>query len=265
MATRLVGRIRVNESVSPEVARLFSRFPSSMDRIEIYDNSVLNDPAPPCKAAALISRSFINNATIPCITVLRQKIFDYNNKDFHSSQLQALVDSIASNYLHEQGGGIQLTVHRLDKSSCSLSDMEIFAKTKETSDHKNLTIMPFVKMWFKPWSNRVELIQPPSDHTNQVNKTRLQYTCPDGNHIDLVSIDQVRRRLVCSLSTSGDHSAMVNALLLKHLCYEATVLVPQHGWTKGVFSGAVVINKRLVGLKQVPDLTVSMQPEFIDS
>ena len=268
MATRLVGRIRLGDSVSPEVAKLFSRFPQSMDRIEVFDNSVPNDPAPPCKAAALVHRSLINVET-PSITILRQKVFDYNNRDFHASQLQSLVDSVASNYLKDQGGGVQLTVHRYDQSSASLADIQVFAKTKETCDHKNLMIVPFVKLWFRPWIGLTQLKQETNTaHANEdclgLSSPLAQYSTEDGQQIDLLSIDRIKRRLVCAIRSPGDPFAIVNSLLLKHLCYEATVVVSEHGMRYPRYSGALVINKRLVG-KNVKDMNpLLIHPEFID-
>lgn len=142
----LVGKVRVNQQTSGGVQKLFSRFLNreGFDVIEIFDASHPNDPSPPSKAAAVLRRT---HTPVPLMTVLDSHVFDYNNRDFQQSQLARLLDRVASTWLIEQGGGLQLTVHR---PTSPVNSPTVFAKSKQVGGHKP----------WKSWNQSVYTISP---------------------------------------------------------------------------------------------------------
>ena len=274
MSTRIVGRVRINEHVSPEVRKFFIKFPPFMDRIEIFDNSMPNDPAPPVKAAALLHRStfVVNGQSFPCVSVLRQKVFDYNNRDFQKTQLQALVDSVSTTYLLEQGGGVQFTVHPLDARS--LTDLEISAKSTEIGQHRNFFMLPSMRYFFNPFQQthvRVELYEP--SHSDPRITGLSGPVCSyrsEQSILHVLHIDSGRRSLNCLVEVLDESSCdrsqitgIVNRVLRMHLCAHAQVWSAGFG-TLERLSGGIVLNRRFVEAKNLPPTsTCRLHPEFI--
>ena len=274
MTTRIVGRVRINEHVSPEVGKYFNQFPPFMDRIEIFDNSISNDPAPPVKAAAVLHRSalVVHDESYPCVSVLRQKVFDYNNRDFQKTQLQALVDSVSTTYLSEQGGGVQLTVHHLTASSWT--DLEISAKSTEIGQHRNFLVLPSRRYFFSPFQKtdvRVELYEPThlDPHIAGLSGPVCSYRSEEFV-LHVLHIDSGRRRMHCLLEILNDNScdrskitAMINRVLRNHVCIDAQVLSAGFGPQERL-SGGILFNRRLVNMKNAPPTTgCRLHPEFI--
>ena len=271
----LVGKVRVNSSVSDQVAKYFQRFPSSMDRIEIYDNSIPNDPAPPCKAAAVIHRSSLVNGTIPCVTVLKQAIFDYSNRDFHKFQLQYLVDSVATKYLNERGGGIQLCVHRHDvrwPSSWSSRDLESYSKALEIGQHANLVSLGLSRFRLRFWNKsslmtKKEIARDSQSIIEGLTVRGPTYVC-DNVSLSVLRVDKVSRRLTCVVEVSdptirltrSELGPMVSYVLGDMYCVSADVLTKSLNDT---YSGALVVNYRRVNFDSDIPKTVPIFSQFI--
>lgn len=254
MSSSVVGRIRVNQSVTSRVVSEFAAFRESLDRIEIFDNSIANDPSPPEKAAAVFARSaLVGTTSAPCFAVLRQKVFDYNNRDFQSSQLQALVDGIGDKWLREQGGGLQLTVHKMKQSSISdilrdhtlsAKDIEVFSRVKELSGHRNLAC--FYVQSFLPVYGKVKVSSVPLDEIPQTESVR-DLSAPTEAFTDgsaVVRIAGVRNaRLICQALQGVPSAEFVSTLLRKYGCLTGDLLscdpLPK-------IHNAVVINYRAI-------------------
>jgi hypothetical protein len=288
MTSLLAGKLRLNSNVSEQVVKEFRRFPAFMDRIEIFDNSIPNDPSPPCKAAAVIHRSKIflesSRKYLACVSVLHQKIFDYNNRDFQAFQLQNLVDSIATNYLREHGGGIQLTVHKLDDGanplSCghlSGSDIAAYCMSKETRDHENAICLPFFRFYLNPLNlskrakiERSEISPTRIDGIEGLTSPKIIYTT-DGASFKIMDIDSRLRHI--SLLFEDMNNAVIapesirssiHWILWDNACVSATVYLDTKGPSLK-FSGALVVNKRRVNVDSnlSADLKQLVYSEFI--
>ena len=273
----LVGRIKLNESVSPVVVSEFANLPSTMDRIEIFDNSIGNDPSPPCKAAAVLLRSSLVLPTgrIPCVTVLKQKVFDYNNRDFQKYQLQNLVDQIAADWLTENGGGLQLTVHRRSvqfphSNSNTIADETIFAKSTEIGSHRNLSVSPATYFRFQPFAptaTRLEATEPLDDPVIAgLEAASTTYT--DGtNLVSIASIDRVRRRMTAFTSDVvhlTTFSPLVQSILRKHFCLELVLFAP-HMDQSSPTCDSLVVNYKQINVDVMPTVGGDrlLSPQFI--
>ena len=210
----LVGTIRLNESVSRPVANEFAKYPASCDRIEIFDDSIPNDPSPPWKAAAVLLRSRLSTSSnsVACVTVLRQKIFDYNNRDFQKMQIQNLVDSVSKNWLRDSGGGIQISLHRISQRSRStigirrretpLKSAQAIAKSLEFGIHRNWKVLHGISFYNSPmYSSGIIQLSPSSDPRESVHVEGLSRgisTYKFGEeYISVVHVEKFARRVHC--------------------------------------------------------------------
>ena len=284
--TSIVGKVRINSSVSGAVQSAFSKFALGFDLVEIFDNSIPNDPSPPCKAAAVIHRSRLHvgpSQTVACATVVRQKIFDYNNRDFQRFQLQRLVDGIASNWLAEEGGGIQLTVdravppisQRLWGKGDPAKTISAIAKSKEFNSHRNFRIFNQKSFWFNPLTRRGggdDLVQVDASPDGLIVIDGLgtgvkTYTYGDRS-MRLVSVDRVRMQLTCQVLTIPDDqsiasfSDMMTEILKREKCIEGILMFDSasHTVSPGIHN-AFVINYKTVNFR--PDHSLLSQPMLI--
>lgn len=213
----LVGKVRLNESVSSIVSKEFSKFPLSCDRVEIFDNSIPNDPSPPCKAAGLLLRSKLslpNSGKVSCATVLRRKIFDYNNKDFQKYQLQSLIDGIATNWLREAGGGIQLTIHRIPaerrpafgifNGDIPHLSAEAEARSLEFGRHRNWKILHGISFHVNPFklignATKASGASCPESMTVDGLSEEISTYSSSDTIISIIFVDKLRRRVYCNV------------------------------------------------------------------
>ena len=262
----LVGRIRLNDSVSPTVVSAFSDLPSTMDRIEIFDSSIANDPSPPCKAAAVLLRSTLRlpSGIVPCTTVMRQKVFDYNNRDFQKYQLQNLVDQIAENWLLDNGGGVQLTLHRRSlepahRNTNNLTDESIFAKSVEFGPHRNLFIYPATYFRFSPWGPISKTITPMEraceSKIDGLESCATSFT--DGERIvTIASVDVLKRRLIAYTTDVVKYSEFqpfAQFLLRRHLCVELELFCASFDKSLATCN-SLVVNYKQVNVDVVEEL-----------
>ena len=139
---KYVGKLRLNESISLKVKDKFARFFKlpGFDIFEIFDASSPNDPSPPCKAAAVIHRTvegeFIH---------IDSAVFDYNNRDFHKSQLFRIVDQIANDWFQDISiTGTQITINRPENGSkWNKSMVDVFSKSNALAGMKIFAIWNF--------------------------------------------------------------------------------------------------------------------------
>jgi hypothetical protein len=253
MTTSLVGRIRINSAISARASSEFSRFRNpSFDKIEIHDSSIPNDPSPPSKAAALLHRSELiltDGTKIPCISVLSQRVFDYNNRDFQAFQLQTLVDSISDKWLNDQGGGIQLSFHRMNevgwiKKSVNKPDIDIFAKGREIRDHRIFKI-------FNLFSNNIgretirinESGMGPSDSIMGLSDPLASY---EVNECKVNVIRKQGLRILIQIVSGTPTCEFISSILMTNRCIEA-ILVCDHGLDQpGKLFNAVAVTYRTV-------------------
>lgn len=252
----VVGKIRLNGQVTPSslVARLRSRFTEekNFDLIEIFNNSIPNDPSPPSKALAVIHRS----PTL--VTVVFQRVLDYNNRDFYKSQIQRLTDDIAENCLREnKNGGIQLTVMRDPAVQSLLRDdsvvaklnrylnsarnrvdrkfSEIFSKSTEINGHRNWKEFFEMRFFIKPF-------------------LRLNVEAADGEKVTVVRVDR-RRSTVYAVPTDGHESISrsefdncMQRVLREHKCVEGALVFDNPvAETETNYYHSFTINQRPVG------------------
>ena len=278
MSASLVGRIRLNTAVSDQVIKEFKKFPAPMDRIEIFDNSIPNDPSPPCKSAAVMHRSsaVIRGQPVPCVTVFRRKIYDYNNRDFQSYQLENLLDSIATNYLRDRGGGFQLTVYRQEKTSrfsstIHGSDIASFCMSKETRDQKNFLTLPCMRFFFNPLRSGENIAriktEPSEAHIEGLTPIDVTYEA-DNCKAHVIAVDNYLRNVSILLESPEPISrqeakAVSQSVMRDMLCMEATVF--SDSFAQSEFDGALAVNRRIIG-SNVPEMTKWQFPlysEFI--
>ena len=281
----LVGRVRINTNVSQQVVKTFRQFPAMMDRIEIFDNSIANDPSPPCKAAAIIHRSRLtigNEKSVPCVLVLKQKVYDYNNRAFQAVQLQSLVDSVATKYLGEHGGGVQLTVHSSDTgrvlwhpNAWSNKDVESYSKSREVGEHRNnvcygLSLFRFPFMKFSvPVMKKAELPNKSGITIDGLTVRGPTYMSHSGEILlTVLEVDSLRRKLSCVLSLCGSKqqttreevSPLVSYVMREMYCMQASVV--SNCIADGEFSGSLVVNHRAVNFaSDIPP--IPLYSEFI--
>ena len=253
----LVGTIRLNEAIgsSSLVKTLRSKFPKieNFDLIEIFNNSVPNDPSPPSKALAVLHRS--TSSGVPVATNVVTKILDYNNRDFHKWQMHRLVEDIGTRWLKECGGGVFLTIHR-DSASADLirddsivarlnrylnrnrncadkKDVEIFSQSTEINGEKNWkNFKQFRYFWEFKWKANGDSSSDALTVFHTDNMRRIVYTHP---------IDPTVRLDRISLHDE------VQKILRKHKCFEAVVLFDNPlAESEANFYHAFTVNKTLV-------------------
>ncbi len=198
-----MGSIRLNETITSSrlVQKLRTKFPSSnnFDLIEVFNNSVANDPSPPSKALAVIHRS--TSSGLPVATNVFTKILDYNNRDFYKWQMEQIVKDISKEWLKECGGGIQLNIHRdpvsvdffredsvsarinrylnRNRNSADKESVEIFSKSTEINGEKNWKKFHEIRFfWDFSWKQNIEISSSLLQvfHTDYVR--RIVYTQP---------------------------------------------------------------------------------------
>lgn len=287
----LVGKIKFNESVSPVVLKEFTQYPSTFDRIEIFDNSIPNDPSPPSKAAAVILRSKLNismDSALACVTVLRQKIFDYNNRDFQKCQLQNLVDSISSNWLRDQGGGIQLTIHRIPtearnkisifRKMNTLNSAEAAARSLEFGVHRSFKSYHGISFFLNPLDLSGHITPnsssfgEPAATVEGLRDELASYVYEDAV-LSVIFIEKFRRTLYCTVyGLAGDivvsrerFKPAILHILRVHKCFEG-VLLSEKIDPKEAITESLIITRACVDQGFPEELRLSslkIHPEFV--
>jgi len=285
----LVGTIRLNESASHLVANEFAKYPASCDRIEIFDDSIPNDPSPPCKAAAVLLRSRLSTSSnsVACVTVLRQKIFDYNNRDFQKMQIQNLVDSVSKNWLRDSGGGIQISLHRISHRSRStigirrgeipLKSAQAIAKSLEFGIHRNWKALPGISFFYNPiYSSGIMQLSPCSDRRELVYVEGLSTAIStyqfEEEYISVVHVEKLARRVHCVIQglegppvTRERYIRPMQRILRDTKCLEALL------FSERVENGARIAESLIITQTSVDcdfpqslsDSSLRVHPEFI--
>ena len=259
----LVGSTRLNEGITPSafVKKLGSKFPNSenFDLIEIFNNSVPNDPSPPSKALAVIHRS-TNNA-VPVATNIFTKILDYNNRDFYKWQTMKIVNDITSQWLKECGGGVLLTVHRdpasidllredsvaarlnrylnRNRNNADKKSIEIFSKSTEINGERNWKNFHELRyFWDLKWTPNPADCPPALTIFHTDNFRRIVYTRP----VDpTISVDR-----------KSMHQEM-QKILHDSKCVEGIVLFDNPlSELETNFYHAFTVNQKLVNITESP-------------
>ncbi len=273
-----VGKVRFNEHITASnlVRSLRRKFPKeeNFDILEIHNASMHNDPSPPSKAVAVFHRSSLNGT--PCTTTVFQRILDYNNRDFYIWETQRLLDTIADQWLTENGGGVQLTINRDPTMAPILEESmngkfnrlinhmrekefdqrraEVFSSTKSTCGHSLWKNIYEKRIFAVPFGSRcIEPVPADSDsHFCSVpgisNIDTFQYyngkAC-----VRLLHVNRVSSTMYVQALHQGDYNdyvLVVKQLLRDKKCIEA-VLLSENPWPGTNSYHAFSIHKRIVG------------------
>lgn len=244
-----VGNVRLNDQVTPSalVKSLRQKYNpnENFDLLEIFNAAVPNDPSPPSKAIAVLHRSTVNGT--PCATTVFQKVLDYNNRDFYAWETQRLVDTVASQWLEANGGGVQLTVHRpilegsnifhrvirhVRKTQFDPKSVDIFTCTKETNDHRYLMNV-FEKRFFTfPFGVRTVMPEPstvPVDCTviPGLSDTPIARYTLNSSTVNVIHVDRLASVVHAQCMQSGgatdELSDLMKSIMKEHKCTEGVV------------------------------------------
>ena len=228
--------------------------------IEIYNNSVPNDPSPPSKAVAVLHRKPADETNkLPIATNVFLKTLDYNNRDFYKWQMHRVVDDIASQWLCESGtgggGGVMLHVHRNPSTFDLIRDDSILSRINRfMNKNRNRVNMEEVEIYSKSteiegeknWKNYFEIrffLDLKSFKTKKISSD-------DEGILKLVHIDHVRRIVYTRPIDASSSRDMLNSAIQKILretkCVEGVVVYDTFPNDVNCYH-SFVMNQKLVG------------------
>lgn len=270
-----VGSIRINEAVTKSflVRQIFSRYPiaENFDVIEIFNNSVANDPSPPSKALAVLHRS--TATSFPIATSVFTKILDYNNRDFYKWQMNRIVENISTQWLSECGGGYWLNIHRdpatidllrndnvssrinrylnRNRNRADPKSVQVFEKSTEINGEKNWKRFCEMRFFY--------------DFKKQKNDDLKE-------SLDIFHIDTFRRIVYTNLIDSSEQISRpklnieMQKILRRTKCFEGVVFFDNQ-IDESNFYHAFTINVKAVGKAQTPppELTIPIHYKHLIS